>query len=498
MSGVPVRLGLVGFGSVSRALARMLVEEGPRLRDERGVDLVVTGLTTARSGSVIDPGGIDLEQALARAGRGAAHGPAIQAAVFAATCPADVVVETLPLEPLAAAEATEVARAALQHGRSVVTANKGPAAHALRELAALAERHGVVYRYEAAVADGLPVFNLVQHALPGAGITGFTGLLNSTSNVVLDAMAAGATMADAVQHAAALGIAEADPSYDLDGWDAAMKLAALSAAVWDAPLDPSAVTREPVDATVAERARNALACGRRLVSLAELTHGDAGPSASVRLAELDTDHRFHALIGTSLGLQITSRLLCPVTVWSQQPGVRDTAYGLLADLLTLPVAGPALAGAGLLLRDTAPGDLATLYVDQLDPAATSMAAFPSRDLPTFIERWTKVLADPSVVKKTIVVEGQVAGSLVCFDQDVERLVGYWIGRHFWGRGVATAALRVFLEEVPDRPLFAHVAQHDVASLRVLVKCGFQVVREKQSDDVTELVLRLDAVGIGTT
>jgi RimJ/RimL family protein N-acetyltransferase len=232
------------------------------------------------------------------------------------------------------------------------------------------------------------------------------------------------------------------------------------------------------------------------VSLAELSRGEAGPSASVRLVEVGRDHPFRALTGTSLGLQITSRLLCPVTVCSGQPGLRDTAYGLLADLLTLPPPGQQVTWPGPILRDTAPADLAALFLHQLVPEATAMAAFPSRDLPTFMDRWTRVLADPAVVKKTVVVGGQVAGHVVCFDQDGDRLVGYWLGREFWGHGIATSALRTFLAQVHERPLLAHVAKHNLASLKVLSRCGFAVVREQQSSDVIEVVLRLDGADPG--
>ena len=333
-----VRLGLLGFGSVGRAFALLLAEEAEWLARDRGVRLVLTGVTTGRSGTRIDEQGLDIRALLLGAAEGRTHGPALEASAFAAQCPADVVVETLPLEPFTGGVAIQATRAALVAGRSVVSANKGPVAHALRELRDLAREHRVCYRFESAVADGLPVFSLIGQGLPAADVTALRGLLNSTSNVVLHALAKGDTLTRAVSAAQAMGIAEVDPAYDLDGWDAAVKLAALSAAVWDLPLDLEAVERQPVDEGAVRLAVDAAARGHRLVSLASLMF-DARPApaceASVRLVEIGPGHDFFALSGTSLGLQIRSRLLCPVTVSSHEPRVRDTAYGLLADVLAI-------------------------------------------------------------------------------------------------------------------------------------------------------------------
>ena len=129
----------------------------------------------------------------------------------------------------------------------------------------------------------------------------------------------------------------------------------------------------------------------------------------------------------------------------------------------------------VLLRDVAEDDLPIFFEQQLDPAATQMAAFPSRERPAFMAHWAKILADTTVSTQTILFDKQVAGSIVSFEIAGEREVGYWIGRHYWGKGIATTALAAFLNHVQARPLFAHVAKHNRGSLRVLEKCGF--VRE---------------------
>jgi RimJ/RimL family protein N-acetyltransferase len=145
-----------------------------------------------------------------------------------------------------------------------------------------------------------------------------------------------------------------------------------------------------------------------------------------------------------------------------------------------------------------PDDLPIFYEQQADPEANAMAAFPARDREAFTEHWARVLADDSVSKKTILFDGHVAGNIVRFEQSGQPLVGYWIGRQYWGKGIATRALSEFLGEVAVRPLYARVAKHNVASIRVLEKCGFTVAGEEKApsrageDEVEEFVMRLDA------
>jgi RimJ/RimL family protein N-acetyltransferase len=150
---------------------------------------------------------------------------------------------------------------------------------------------------------------------------------------------------------------------------------------------------------------------------------------------------------------------------------------------------PSTRTGDVVLRDVTEGDLAIFFEHQRDPVANRMADFPPRDRDAFRAHWTKILADESVTKKTILFDGRVAGNVVSFEQDGEREVGYWIGREYWGRGVATKALSVFLSRVEvRRPLHAGVAKHNLASKRVLEKCGFTVICEKDE----EYILRLTA------
>jgi RimJ/RimL family protein N-acetyltransferase len=144
------------------------------------------------------------------------------------------------------------------------------------------------------------------------------------------------------------------------------------------------------------------------------------------------------------------------------------------------------------LRAVLEEDLQTLFEHQLDPDAIRMAAFPPRDEEAHFAHWRKILADDSVIAATVLFDGQIAGNIGSWDDEGERLVGYWIGKSFWGKGIATAALARFIDRFDTRPLRAHVAEHNVASLRVLEKSGFRIVGKRRDGDVDELILSLES------
>jgi len=148
------------------------------------------------------------------------------------------------------------------------------------------------------------------------------------------------------------------------------------------------------------------------------------------------------------------------------------------------------------LREVRQEDLPILFEHQRDPEAVRMAVFPSRDREAFLAHWARILADPKVTARTILFEGQVARNILSFERSGKTLVGYWIGRELWGKGVASEALSLFLLQVKARPLFAHVARQNIASIRVLQKCGFLISVQDSAapdtliDGVEEVVLKL--------
>jgi RimJ/RimL family protein N-acetyltransferase len=157
---------------------------------------------------------------------------------------------------------------------------------------------------------------------------------------------------------------------------------------------------------------------------------------------------------------------------------------------------PSLLTSEALLRDVTEADLPIFFDHQRDPEATRMAAFPSRDRQAFMAHWAKILADATVITRAILVDGQVAGNVVSWEQFGKQEVGYWIGKHYWGQGVATRALSAFLGLVSVRPLYAYVAKHNIGSIRVLEKCGFTIVGEDREasgadgDEIDQIILKL--------
>jgi RimJ/RimL family protein N-acetyltransferase len=139
------------------------------------------------------------------------------------------------------------------------------------------------------------------------------------------------------------------------------------------------------------------------------------------------------------------------------------------------------------LRAVIESDLPILFEHQADPIANQMAAFPARDRDAFMAHWIKILKITSNIIRTIVYDGQVAGTVMCFEMEGKREVGYWIGREYWGKGIATHALAVFLQQVDTRPLYGYVAKHNQGSRRVLERCGFEFLEEDGNDFV--LILR---------
>jgi RimJ/RimL family protein N-acetyltransferase len=130
-----------------------------------------------------------------------------------------------------------------------------------------------------------------------------------------------------------------------------------------------------------------------------------------------------------------------------------------------------------ILREVRQADLPIFYTQQLEPEATQMAAFPARAHDAFMAHWAKTMAGGSNIIRTIVADGRVAGNIVCWEQSGSRQVGYWLGKEYWGRGIASAALALFLDEMKIRPLYAHVAKGNAASMRVLQKCSFKICGE---------------------
>ncbi|MCS6953593.1 MAG: hypothetical protein RMK57_13575 [Bryobacterales bacterium] len=316
-----MKLALIGYGAVGRAVAVLLE------RYRRRFPFRIVAIHTARHGTAYDPRGLGLEPVFGP--------PAASVREFLERARAHVMVELTPLNPLTGEPAISHIRTAFELGLHVVTANKGPLAHAYASLADQARRAGVQFRFESTVLDGAPVFNLVRHTLPGVRILGFTGVLNSTTTVVIETMRRGLTMEEGIEAARNMGITEADPGYDLDGWDAAAKTAALANVLMEARVTPLAVDTKGIRRLTPERLAELASKGKtvRLVSRARRT--GSAVRLRVRAEVLPENHMLAAVGGTSNLLLLHTDLMGTIGTVCLKPGVEQTAYGILSDVADL-------------------------------------------------------------------------------------------------------------------------------------------------------------------
>ena len=334
------RIALVGFGNVGREFARLLIERRARLRREHGLEVRVVAILTARHGSVENAKGINLSKALRLAGAGRSIEPCGRAIRAPATehihrSRADVVVELTPLRIAPRQPALDHIVAALESGKHVITANKGPVVYHYRRLRDLARHHHVGFRYEGTVMDGAPVFNLFQETLRGARLLSFEGILNSTSNYILSEMGAGRAYDEAVEGARAMGLLEADPAMDLEGWDATVKACLLANVLMGGRLRPEDVPRQGIAGLDGARVRAARAAGRHVKQVARGWREGRAAKASVSIEELPPEHPLSSIGGTSNALLACTDMIKELLVSERNPGLRQTAYAVYSDLLAI-------------------------------------------------------------------------------------------------------------------------------------------------------------------
>jgi homoserine dehydrogenase len=316
-----LKLALIGYGNVGRALARLIRRKG------REFPFTITGIHTLRHGTAID---------LKSAPENPAFGPRAESVdAFLDEARADAAVELTTLEPSAGEPAISHIRAAFARRMHVVTANKGPVAHAYAALREEAARAGVAFRFESAVMDGAPVFNIWRNAMPGVKVLGFTGALNSTSKLVVEAMERGGSLEDGLEAARALGVTEGSGAFDVEGWDSACKTAALANVLMDARTTPQRVSTRGITRLTPERVAEIAAQGKtvRLISRARKTA--AGVSLRVRAEVLDRRDILASVPGTSNIILFHTDLMGTFGTVSIDPGVEQTAYGVFSDLAGL-------------------------------------------------------------------------------------------------------------------------------------------------------------------
>ncbi|MFH2104246.1 MAG: homoserine dehydrogenase [Chloroflexota bacterium] len=332
------KLALLGFGNVGRALAGLLLRKRQELKERYDITYTVTGIATARHGTVASPGGIDLTGALEliRSGRTLnlmtktlTSGPVD----FIRKCGADVLFENTPVNIDTGQPGVEHLRTALECGMHAITANKGPVVHAYRELTDLAESQGRKFYFESTVMDGAPIFSLFRGAIPAAQLKSFKGVLNSTTNIILTRMEAGEAFETAVRYCQEIGIAETNPSADVDGWDAAIKVAALVTVLMGMPLKPQQVERMGIRGITPEMIRSAKAGGKRYKLVCSAERNGETLQARVAPELVPVGSPMYSVEGSTSIVTFKTDVLGDLSIVETDPGPQTTAYGLLADFI---------------------------------------------------------------------------------------------------------------------------------------------------------------------
>jgi homoserine dehydrogenase len=284
-------------------------------------------------GWIADPGGLDLDRVrrtlLSDKSREPGINPAtVQSWLQAAR--ADVLFEATSLNVQTGQPAVDHIRAALTHGAHAITANKGPIVHAYRELHDLAAVHNKRFLFESTVMDGVPIFSLFDQ-LPAIHLHGFHGILNSTTNVILSEMGNGFTFDEALKRAQSLGIAETDATHDIDGWDAAVKTAALITVLMDVQIRLDEIQREGIRNLNPEAVRKAKIEARPYKLVCRAKKEGSGVTASVRPEQIPQTDPMVQIAGTSSYIYFETDIFPGLAITEENPGLYATAYGMLAD-----------------------------------------------------------------------------------------------------------------------------------------------------------------------
>jgi homoserine dehydrogenase len=335
------KLALIGFGNVGKSFFRLLERKKLRLKKEYGIECRVVAIATGSHGMAIEPGGFDAKRIFSHLEKNgtldALHrGKPLKGAVeLIQQSSADVMFEISPQNPWTGQPAIRYIEAALKKKMHVVTANKGPVVHAYRGLKKLAARNKVQFRHEGVVMDGTPIFNLAEMTLPATEVRGFEGILNATTNYLLEEMEKGKSLEVALEEAKALGIVESNPAVDVEGWDATSKLCCIANVIMGANLRPKAIDREGIQDLTPEKLCQAKDRGNRIRLLVRAWRDGRTIRGSVKPTEIPLTQTFATLRGDTTALCIETDTMEKITIIEGPGGPHQTAFGLLSDLINI-------------------------------------------------------------------------------------------------------------------------------------------------------------------
>jgi homoserine dehydrogenase len=310
----------------------LLQRKRQELAARYGIEWRITGVASRRLGWLVAPAGFSAEKLLAADFSEAHDVPDLDEWLRGAQV--DVLFEASSLNADTGEPAITHIRAALELGAHAISANKGPVLHAYRELTQLAESRGRRFFFESAMMDGAPVFSLFRSALPAIEILGFRGVINSTTTVILESMQAGKNFDAAIAEAQRLGVAESDPSADIDGIDAAVKVVEVANVLMGGSLKLADVARQGIRGITPSQLREAQENSEawRLVSRAR-RQADGSIAASVASERLKLDDPLAQVRGTSLLIAFETDIFKELVISERDPGPEATAYGMLSDFV---------------------------------------------------------------------------------------------------------------------------------------------------------------------
>ena len=325
-------LCLIGLGNVGRGLISLLHRKTTHLREQYGIAYRITGVATRRLGWLATPEGFTVGRL-----QNSDYGEASKAEgphEWLAAAKPHALFEASSLNAETGEPAITYIRAALEAGAHAISANKGPVVYAHKELTELAKARGLRFFHESAMMDGAPVFSLFRETLPAIELRGFRGVLNSTTNVILECMESGMAFTEAVREAQRLGVAETDPSNDVEGIDAAVKVVGLVNVLMGGNLSLGDVNRTGIRGITAEKLHEARQNGEtwRLIGCAR-REIDGRITGSVAPERIKPDDPLYSVRGTSLAVGFETDVFRELFIAERDPGPEATAYGMLSDFI---------------------------------------------------------------------------------------------------------------------------------------------------------------------
>jgi homoserine dehydrogenase len=331
MERLTYNLVLAGFGNVGRTFVSLLERKRERLAEEHGLSFAITGIATRSLGWLVQPAGFDPIRIQKLNFQGAKKADSLQH--WLVNSRPDVLFETTSLNPHTGEPALQHLRLALEYGAHAISANKGPVVYGYDELTRLAARMHRKFYFESTVMDGAPIFNMVRECLPVIELRGFRGILNSTTNVILEAMEQGQSFDEAVRYTQKIGVAESDPSNDIDGWDAAVKVAALTTVLMQHPFKPTEVERNGIRELTRDQIEAAREEGRRYKVVCSAERSGSAIKARVAPELLSLSDPLAQVSGTSSVISFDTDMFPGLAIHEINPGLDAVAYGLLTDFL---------------------------------------------------------------------------------------------------------------------------------------------------------------------